>query len=495
MKSRIISMFLLPILIIVFMFGVLYVQAQDTEKNEAPEKKDTPENKDNEAEKDNKDAPKELTLEELNVKVNELIKKLESDDFKEREAATEELFKLGEKAIPIIEEAIKKATDPEIKSKLSSVIEKYEQLKKETEEKKSRPSLGNPGFTLRFKLDDKTSNNLTIVDGTGTYNMQKQKDGKVKVTAKPNGGEEETREFESMKEFEEEWPEVFAKFKVIKLKLIPAQPPKGFEDDDDEEDSQPNDIPEEMAKEIERLRKMFEDMMRGLNPGFDDDDDDFPGRPEGLPEDLEKEFERMKKEMEKRLGKEFGKEIDPKEGESGHKQFYRSSRKDLEGNTYILTIEDGKVTAEFKSKDGETITKHYENVAEFKKDWKEFADLFPFIDNEYKPYKSRESSQSKGLGTVEDAVLDVLSAVLRAQLKIKEGEGLLIRELVGELDETKGLFKKAGFEKFDILLEINGKSITDIEILKNAFKELKPGEKLVIKYIRKGSRQEITITK
>ncbi len=490
MQSRIIVMFFLPILIIVFVLGVLYIQAQDTEKKEAPEKKDTTENKDNEVEKDKKEEPKELTEEELKAKVAELIKMLESDNFKEREAATAELFKLGEKAIPIIEEAIKNATDPEIKSKLSSVIEKYKQLKKEKEEKFKQPI--RPGITLKYKLGDGVVNNYLVTDGTGTYTLQKFKDGKVKITAKPNGGEEETREFESMKEFEEKWPEIFPKFKFIKL--IPAQPPKGFEDDDDEEDSQPNEIPEDLAKEIERMKKMFEDKMKGLKPDDDDDDDGLPERPEGLPEDLEKEMERMKKELEKRFGKEFGKELDPKEGKSGQSQFYHSSRKDLEGNTYNLTIENGKVTAEFKSKDGETITRKYDNIAEFKKDWKEFADLFPFIDDEYKP-KSSESAKPKGLGSVEDAVLDGLSAVLRAQLQIKDGEGLLIRELVGELDETKGMFKKSGFEKFDILLEVNGKSITEINTLKNALTELKPGEKLVIKYIRKGSRQELTITK
>ena len=123
-----------------------------------------------------------------------------------------------------------------------------------------------------------------------------------------------------------------------------------------------------------------------------------------------------------------------------------------------------------------------------------FCGTFPYIDKEYKP-KSSEPTETKGLGTVEDAVLDVLSTVLRVQLQIKDGEGLLIRELVGELDENKGLFKKAGFEKYDILLEVNGQSITKIDTLKNALDGLKPGEKLVVKYIRKGSRQELTITK
>ncbi|MCD4656412.1 MAG: PDZ domain-containing protein [Planctomycetes bacterium] len=472
MKSQFFIMLILPILIIVFALGVFYVSAQDAEKKEGSDKKDTEAEKAEKDEKAEKEETKELSEEELKAKVAELVKKLESDDFKEREAATEELFKLGMKVIPIIKEAIEKATDPEIKSKLSSVIEKYEQLKKEAKEKKSKLPFRAPGFTLKLKLGDITNKIDIVFDDTGTYSMQKLEGGKVKVTATPKGGEKETREFESMKEFEEEWPEIYEKFNS--KKVHPAQPPKGFDDDkNDEEDSQPNEIPE-----------------------FDNDDE-MPERPEGFPEglnDKEKEMERMKKEMEKRFGKESSKEFDPKRGEEGQYQLYRSSRTDSEGNTYKLIIENGKVTAEYKSKGGETITKHYENVEEFKKGWKEFAELFPHIDEEYKPYEPSET-KPKGLGRVEDAVLDVVSTVLRAQLQIKEGEGLLIRELVGELDENKGLFKNAGFEKYDILLAVNGKSITKIETVKNALAELKPGGKLVIKYIRKGTRQEITITK
>lgn len=73
------------------------------------------------------DAVKPEPLDEKTTKrVNELITQLGDESFKKRDAAERELVKLGRKVVPLLTEALEKATDPEVEFRLAKLLETVE---------------------------------------------------------------------------------------------------------------------------------------------------------------------------------------------------------------------------------------------------------------------------------------------------------------------------------------------------------------------------------
>ena len=460
MRKNIFPLFTLAALISLFAFGVLVVQAQEQPKTDTPEKK---ENGDKETDKKDID-------QELKDKVTKLIEQLGSADFNEREKAKQELIKLGKDIIPYLNEALKNTEDLEVKSKLTEILNEFKKTEENLEDDAQGPRRIPSTKSYKLKLEFKPGirKMISLPDSTGLYKYEKYDNGSVRVTALPNGGKEEVREYKSDAEFKKNWPEIYAKFKDH---LEPKKP----ETDDDDNDTQPwGDNPQEDLD--------------------DDDDDDGFGlqNPQPMPEDLQKEIERLKKDLEQRFKKDFNKEANPFGGNKGFSQYYRSTRTDEEGNTYVLTIQDGKVKAEFKAKDGTSTVKEYNSYEEFKKDWPDFAELFPHVDSEYKPFSSPKKVEEDRL---EDAVLEKLSTVLKEQLQLKDGEGLIITKLVGHLDDNPGFFKKAGLERSDIIYSINGETVTSFDFIKEKYASIKEGETITLQIFRESKKQEIAITK
>ena len=252
--------------------------------------------------------------------------------------------------------------------------------------------------------------------------------------------------------------------------------PKKNDDDNDDDNGPfpPGFSPEE-------LQKKFKELQKKLNEGFgDDDDDDNDNRPRDL--------EKLLEDLKKKLGEEFGKELNPfpKDDDNSSSQFWTGDWTDDQGNKYELKVEDGKVTATFKPKNGDPVIKQFDSVASFKKGWPEFAKVFPKLDKQVKLPK-------KVSKRIADAVFDSVTQVLRAQLQIKDGEGLILKELADT--EKKGFFKRAGLQRFDIILSINNKAVTGIDSLSTMINEAKEGSVMTIQIIRKGQRLSLKAKK
>lgn len=81
-----------------------------------------------------------------------------------------------------------------------------------------------------------------------------------------------------------------------------------------------------------------------------------------------------------------------------------------------------------------------------------------------------------------------LSEPLRAQLGLKEGEGLVVESVLPDSPAAK-----AGLKPYDVLAAVNGKPIEGLRDLIAAVQKAKDQEDLTLEVIRQGKRQELKV--
>jgi serine protease Do len=82
-----------------------------------------------------------------------------------------------------------------------------------------------------------------------------------------------------------------------------------------------------------------------------------------------------------------------------------------------------------------------------------------------------------------------VTLALAKEFKLKEPTGALIGDVV-----PKGPADKAGFKNGDVVLEYNGKKVTDSRRLRLAVGETKPGTTVPVKILRDGSTKSLEVT-
>jgi len=166
----------------------------------------------------------------LDAKIEKLVKQLGSDEYKEREAATEELKKIGEPALPALKEALK-SSDLEVRLRAETVIKAL--AKKRTAGKDGRPGTADP--TDAPSTSPRLGKELEEVLKDLPEEMRKQVE----------------KMLEQMEELERG------------LKLPPRMPPVPGEKDDGEDDD--DAAPDEMRKMFEEMRKSAEEARKRMD--------------------------------------------------------------------------------------------------------------------------------------------------------------------------------------------------------------------------------------
>jgi serine protease Do len=82
-----------------------------------------------------------------------------------------------------------------------------------------------------------------------------------------------------------------------------------------------------------------------------------------------------------------------------------------------------------------------------------------------------------------------LNPALAKQFELKDSEGALVGDVT-----PKSPAEKAGLKSGDIIVEFNGKKVTDSRHLKLEVARVKPGETVPVKVLREGSRKTIEVT-
>lgn len=119
---------------------------------------------------------------------------------------------------------------------------------------------------------------------------------------------------------------------------------------------------------------------------------------------------------------------------------------------------------------------------------------FPFfpkdeMDNFEKQWQTLQKRVLPDRGFIDGVKLNQVDEVIRVQLDLKEGQGLVVS------DTTTGLLTAKGIEKWDLLLCINNTDIYSQDSFKKAWKKIVPGEKVTIDIIRKGKSKKIEFIK
>jgi hypothetical protein len=156
---------------------------------------------------------------DVGSKVEKLVKQLGAEDFKEREAATEELEKIGEPAVPALKEALK-SEDAEVRSRAELILKEIE---------KPTPGTGQAQPRTRPVPPPERDDGLDNL---------------------PRADSEAIRR-------------MLEKFKELEKKLEKEQP--GLPPFPGEEDLLPDSVKkalEEMQKQMEESRKRFDDMRK-----------------------------------------------------------------------------------------------------------------------------------------------------------------------------------------------------------------------------------------
>lgn len=110
-------------------------------------------------------------------KIQDLIKKLGSDDFSTREQAAEELKKAGKSARPALQKAAEESEDPEVRQRSKTILEEMAKADKPAPRRVEPPSVpGRPGFGFRG-----SSVTVRTVNGDSTYTINPG-DGSAAIT-------------------------------------------------------------------------------------------------------------------------------------------------------------------------------------------------------------------------------------------------------------------------------------------------------------------------
>ncbi len=156
-----------------------------------------------------------LTLAQDAERIQELIKKLGSEEFAIREEATEELKKIGKPAQEALRKAPAESEDPEVRQRAKSLLE---EAPKETP-RRALPSLpGRPGMrggsvSIR-SVNGNTTYSITPGDGSPVLTFHKAVSGQVKLDYTDEKGESKSAESPTFDGFLKDHKELAQKFGI-----------------------------------------------------------------------------------------------------------------------------------------------------------------------------------------------------------------------------------------------------------------------------------------
>jgi hypothetical protein len=156
--------------------------------------------------------------------IQDLIRKLGSDDFTTREQATEELKKAGKSARESLQKAADESDDPEVRQRAKTILE---EMAKAPAPRRNAPAPappgipGRPGFrgggggmvTVKSVNGD-TTYTITPNDGSAVLNFYKAAGGSVKLDTKDESGAAKSVEAANLDTFLKENKELAQKFGI-----------------------------------------------------------------------------------------------------------------------------------------------------------------------------------------------------------------------------------------------------------------------------------------
>lgn len=202
------------------------------------------------------------------ARISSLIKDLEADNWETREKATDELRKIGEKALPALKEAAE-SNDPEVAWRAKIIIRSLEKTKR-TRPERSTDEL-DIGKSVSIWEPQTLSSRIKIFvqemgPGTTTksFSFSTDASGKVTVTIKEETEDGETEEktytADSMEEFKQKYPEVVKKYGIGIDEPVEIEIPEieiELEDIWEEFSKSWGRRWDELHKELEEMRKSF----------------------------------------------------------------------------------------------------------------------------------------------------------------------------------------------------------------------------------------------
>lgn len=148
-------------------------------------------------------------------RIQDLIKKLGSDDFTTREQATEELKKTGKSAREALKKAADESEDPEVRQRARTILDELAKAEKVPQPRRMTPGQGLPGFSsvsVRTVNGDSTYT-ITPGDGNPVLTFHKAQSGQVKLDY-IEGGETKSAQSVNLETFLKDHKELAQKYGV-----------------------------------------------------------------------------------------------------------------------------------------------------------------------------------------------------------------------------------------------------------------------------------------
>lgn len=157
-------------------------------------------------------------------RIQDLIRKLGSDDFTTREQATEELKKAGKSARPALQKAADESEDPEVRQRARTILEESAKAPVPTPRRvapaPAPPGVpGRPGLRVGSSVSVKSVNGdttytITPGDGSPVLTFFKAMAGGVKLDYTDEKGEAKSAESANLESFLKDHQELAAKFGI-----------------------------------------------------------------------------------------------------------------------------------------------------------------------------------------------------------------------------------------------------------------------------------------
>lgn len=159
------------------------------------------------------------------------------------------------------------------------------------------------------------------------------------------------------------------------------------------------------------------------------------------------------------------------------------AREDADGKIQVKISAkgvDGKDAEQaFEAKDMETLEKEHPEVAKKVKG---------LLGNGYKiwDFDGLFQAPKPALGVT----ISPVPAVLRTQLSVKEGEGVVVEEVLPDTPAAR-----LGLKRHDVILSVNGSPVADARGIRTAVESVKEGGALTLRILRGGKAEEIAGTR
>jgi PDZ domain-containing protein len=147
-------------------------------------------------------------------RIQDLIRKLGSDDFTTREQATEELKKAGKTAREALKKAADESEDPEVRQRARTLLDDLAKAEKPQPRRVPAPGFqGFSGVTVRTVNGDSTYQ-ITPGDGSPVLTFHKAQSGQVKLDYVDGSGESKTAQSVNLQTFLKDHKELAQKYGI-----------------------------------------------------------------------------------------------------------------------------------------------------------------------------------------------------------------------------------------------------------------------------------------